>query len=238
MRNWLDGHIQREVVNGSISRWRSVTSGVPQGSVLGPVLFNIFISDIDNGIKCTLSKFADDTKLSGAVDMPEGWDAIQRDLDKLEKWACVNLMRFNKAKSQKANYILGCIKRSVASWLREVILPLYSTLVRPQLEYCIQLWSPQHRQDMDLLEWVQRSAMKMSLIDHGILEKFLKTGGKQMSCPSSRRARELQAVSLTLIPGQVMEQQILETISRHIKDKKIMKNSQNGFTKGKPCLTK
>jgi len=62
--------------------------------------------------------------------------------------------------AQKANCILGCIKSSVASRLREGILPLWFALVRPHLESCVQLWSPQHRRDMDLLERVQRRPQK------------------------------------------------------------------------------
>jgi len=183
-----------------------VTSGIPQGSVLGPALLNIFVSDMDSAKACTPRKFADKTILSGR-DTLEGKDAIQRDLERLDRWVHANLMKLNKTKNMvlhmgrgnlkptyrlggewtesspeekdlgalvdqqlnmtwqcaltthKANCILGCIKREVASRARELILPLYSAVVRPHLEYCIRLWNPQHKKD--LLEQVQRRASKL-----------------------------------------------------------------------------
>jgi len=63
--------------------------------------------------------------------------------------------------SQKVNHTLDCVKRSMVSRSREMILPLYSAVLRPHLEYCIQMWIPQYRRGIDLLECIQRRATKM-----------------------------------------------------------------------------
>ncbi|PKU43023.1 hypothetical protein llap_6658 [Limosa lapponica baueri] len=131
--------------------------------------------------------------------MLKGRDSIQRGLDRLEKWARANLIKFSQAKckvldlghghpkhkyrpggewieirpeekdlgvlvdeklnttqqcvlaAQKGSRILDCTKRSMACRSREVVLPLYSALVRTHLDYCVQLWGPQHKKDVDLL---------------------------------------------------------------------------------------
>ena len=98
---WLRGRQQRVVLNGSASSWATVDSGVPQGSVLGPTLFVIFINDIDNVISIVnsfISKFADDTKVGMNVMDDTDRHLLQQDLDNLSQWSQDWQMQFNAVK--------------------------------------------------------------------------------------------------------------------------------------------
>ena len=116
IRNWPDSHTQ------SCGHWLNVqveTSDewCSSGSVLGPGLFNIFVGDMGSGIECTHIKFADNTKLSDAVDTLEGRDVIHRDLERLERWACVNLVRSNKAKCKVLHMRVGATPSTNTAWV-------------------------------------------------------------------------------------------------------------------------
>ena len=209
IEDWLSGRKQRVVINGEESEWADVTSGVPQGSVLGPLLFIIYINDIDISLTSKLAKFADDIKLGINAADGTAVQELQADLNKVGEWSKNWQMPFNLDKckvmhigykNQNVKYTLqgkeiqsveqekdlgviisndlkfskqcikaeksaqkmvGYIKRQFRCRNKEIVIPLYNSLVRPQLEYAVQFWSPPLRKDVERLEAVQRRATKM-----------------------------------------------------------------------------
>ena len=207
--NFLVGRKQRVSVNGSHSSYTSVTSGVPQGSVLGPLLFVIFINDLPEHIRSHCKLFADDSKVYSKVGTDEDQVKLQLDLDACHNWAVRNDMQFHPKKckvmhigsnncrdiyhlgnniideaieekdlgitvtnnlswgnhivniAKKANRVLGMIRHTFSYMDRDMFLMLYKTLVRPQMEYCQEIWSPYLKRDIAVLEKVQRRATKI-----------------------------------------------------------------------------
>lgn len=123
IQNWLQDRTQRVVVSGISSELGMVGSGVPQGSVLGPLLFLVYINDLDWNIESKLVKFADDTKLGGLANSLESTDVIQDDLDRIQNWAEMWQMKFNVAKCKvvhvgnkniRRDYFMGGLKLECA----------------------------------------------------------------------------------------------------------------------------
>ena len=104
LENYLSGRLQRVVLNGQTSSWRPVLAGVPQGSILGPLLFLIYINDLPNELKSNAKLFADDTSLFTIVkDENESANILNNDLSLISKWAFNWKMLFNPDPSKPAH---------------------------------------------------------------------------------------------------------------------------------------
>ena len=209
--DFLMNRLFRVCVEGNFSNFMKVLSGIPQGSVLGPLLFILFINDLPDCIKSFIKIFADDLKIiANSADT----DTIENDLKNLEKWEKKWLLEFNIDKCKvlhlnfngnqnlnyllngvemkkseqekdlgvltsgtllwndqinscvsKANQMICWITRNLISREQSLMLRIYKTLIRPHLEYCVQLWNPapEHGNWSQILkiEGVQRRFTRM-----------------------------------------------------------------------------
>jgi len=114
LTDFLRGRKQRVVLNGQYSSWSDILAGVPQGSILGPLLFLIYINDLSDGLKCNPKLFADDTSLFSTVyNIDEATNDLNNDLIKITKWAFQWKMSFNPDISKQAHEVIFSRKRYV-----------------------------------------------------------------------------------------------------------------------------
>ena len=215
--DWVEAYLsnrkQRVLVNGTRSEWEAVSSGVPQGSVLGPVLFLIYINDLPKEVKNCIRLFADDTKLYRTVTTDLDCLSLQQDIDNIEEWASKWQLKFHPKKCKtmrigdkyprynytmtaedgtivkleetvvekdlgvvvdnkltfshhinsivaRANQVMGMIRRSFKYMDKDIFVQLFTSRVRPILEYGNVIWSPRLIRDIDAVERVQRRATK------------------------------------------------------------------------------
>ena len=207
-KSFLRDRTQCVQVDGVKSFWKLVLSGIPQGSVLGPILFICFINDLPLKIKHNICKlFADDCKLFGIV-KDCLTNTLEKDLQKIHEWSVLWQLPFNELKCKvlhvgrnnpdhiyminnhqlevseaekdlglivdkslkfhehvasvvkKANQILGMIKKTYITRDANTIKLLYTSLVRPHLEYCNVIWGPHYIEDKRKVESIQRRATK------------------------------------------------------------------------------
>ena len=211
IEDFLKDRKQRVMVNAEESDWREVSSGIPQGSVLGPCLFIIYINDLPKAVQSETKIFADDTKVYAEV-AEGGAERLQDDIDSLQDWSRAWQIEFNRDKcavvhlgknnprheyymksgddvqvlnkssgekdlgvlvddklmfsshigsvEQKANKVLGVLKRSFKHIPFKEYVMLYKTMVRSKLEYANVVWSPVLERDRDSLERVQKRFTK------------------------------------------------------------------------------
>ena len=209
--SFLSGRSQTVKVNNDESPPAPVISGIPQGSVLGPLLFVIYINDLPDTVNSHVYLFADDTKLMRKITSNDDADALQRDLDELEAWSNKWLLRFNPEKCHvltigkfediqhteryklygnelehvfeekdlgvhidselkfeehiaykvnKANALVGLIRRSFSYLDGELFKKLFTSFVRPHLEYAQAVWHPYLLKHKRIIENVQIRATK------------------------------------------------------------------------------
>ena len=219
IKSFLTNRRQRVVVEGEISSYKNVLSGIPQGSVLGPLLFILFVNDLPQLVNSELFMFADDIKLFREITSLTDQDILQDDINTLKMWSDEWLLKFNhnKCKSlsisrnrqipertyylsygsepseknneliqvdeetdlglildaklhfenhiyhkiNKANQIMGIIRRSFIHLNKRNFVLLFKSLIRPHLEYMNQIWSPHKKKDIQAIESVQRRATKL-----------------------------------------------------------------------------
>ena len=249
---FLTGRRQRVAVNGSYSDWIAVLSGIPQGSVLGPLLFVIFINDLPDCVRSSIYLFADDTKIYRRVSSKEDQDELQADLDSLQEWSNRWLLKFHpekcktmsiktphksilessyhmtktvnnitseielekvsqekdlgvltdqhlnfeehlNQKANKANQMMGLIRRSFHYLDTQTFRWLFKALVRPHLEYAQAVWSPLRKKDVNTLENVQRRATKLI------------PGLRDLSYPERLRNIDIPTLAYRRLRGDMVE---------------------------------